>query len=217
MSTDSESGTGKVMDDALRDAQEQVAAATEEERQLELLDPISPEEMAEAQEVVGPMARRLAVLGEARKRRRGRPRGRVNKRTDDFSRYLLGFGQHPAITMMQLQSTPPEILVERSASMDPAKRRMSYGDAQQLRVRCAEGLLPYIESKKPVAVDVSAKGDFSLVVPGMNLNPADEQSAIDGDFYELGPYEPGQIVDSPHALPDGDAAQDASDDEGGGR
>ena len=202
MSTDSESGTGKVMDEALRDAQAQLDAAREEERQLELLDPISPEEMAEAQEAMGPFVGRMAVLGEARKRRRGRPKGVTNRRTEDFARYLLQFGQHPAITMMQIQSTPPEVLVERSAAMDPVKRRMSYGDAQQLRVRCAEGMMPYLESKKPVAVDISAKGDFSLVVPGMNLDPQDEQRAIDGEFIELGPYEPGQIVDSPHAIPD---------------
>ncbi|WP_397604982.1 hypothetical protein [Sphingorhabdus sp.] len=151
-------------------------------QQFDFLDPITPEEMADAQARLGPNAGNLTVLREARENRRGRPRGSKNRRSEDFARFILSHGQHPAVTMMQIQTTPPEVLVERSRQIDPIKRRMSYGDAQALRVRCAEGLLPYIESKKPVAVELDAKGDFNLLVPGLNISEDDARKVAEGTF-----------------------------------
>lgn len=166
MSTDN--GMAKVMTDALRDAKAIVeAAAVEEAEQLDLLQP-SAEDLVEAREILGPEAGRMSVVREARRLQRGRPKGARNKRTDDFARYLLSFGQHPAVTMMQIQSTPPEVLMEASedevvklekdGSERTYYRRMSYAEAQALRVRCAEGLMPFLESKKPVAVDATIRG-----------------------------------------------------------
>lgn len=132
--------------------------AAAEEEQLSLLGPVTPEEMAEAQEELGPNAGNMTVLRHAREKRKGRPAGSRNKRTDDFAKYISQFGTDPAITLMEIQSTPAEVLVERSNMLDPVKRRMSYGDAQQLRVRCAEALMPFIHSKKPVAVDANIRG-----------------------------------------------------------
>jgi len=155
-------------------------ARKHEAQQLDLLGVPDPEVMAEAREALGPKAGELAVVAEARKR--GRKPGTRNRRTEDFRKYILGFGQHPAVTMMQIQTTPPEVLVERSAAMDPPKRRLSYGDAQALRVRCAEGLLPFVESKMPVAVDLSVEGDFNLLIPGINVSPEDASAMSEGTF-----------------------------------
>lgn len=151
-------------------------------QQFDFLDPVTPEEMAEAQERLGPNAGNLAVLREARKGRGGRPKGSRNKRSKDFAEFILSHGPHPALTMMQIQATPPEVLVERSRQIDPVKRRLSYGDANALRVRCAEALLPYLESKKPVAVDLDVTGDFNLLVPGLNISEEDARAAADGTF-----------------------------------
>lgn len=155
-------------------------ARAAEAQQLDLLGVPDPEAMAGARERLGPKAGQLAVLGDARKA--GRRPGSRNKRTEDFRRYILGFGQHPALTMMQIQNTPPEVLVQRSAELDPPKRRMSYGDAQALRVRCAEGLMPFIESKQPVAVELGINGDFNLLLPGQNISNQDAVAAADGTF-----------------------------------
>ncbi|MED5545637.1 MAG: hypothetical protein VYD90_10325 [Pseudomonadota bacterium] len=144
--------------------------AQAEEEQLELLDPLTPEEMAEAREKLGPSAGRLAVLRAAREERgRGRPKGAKNKRTDDFARYISQFGQDPAITLMQIQSTDPEVLIQASeqskvhsfrkdGTPNIVTERMTYAEAQALRVRCAEGLMSFIHSKKPVAVDATIRG-----------------------------------------------------------
>jgi hypothetical protein len=188
-------GERGVMDAALRDAKALLEAAAVEE-QLDLLAPPSPEEMAEAREDLGPEAGKLAVVRHAREKRRGRPKNSRNKRTDDFARYLLGFGQHPAITMMQIQSTPPEVLIEASKqekvhSFSKAGEarivveRLSYEQAQSLRIRCAEGLMPFLESKKPVAVDMTIRGVDVIEEAPRQL----AGGAVDGDFVEVAPVE----------------------------
>ena len=175
-------GGKTVAEDLVAQTKALVERAAKEEQQFDFLDPLTPEEMAEAQERLGPNAGNLAVLKEARAARRGRRPGSKNRRSEDFAKFILSHGTHPAVTMMRIQSTPPEVLVERSKQIDPVKRRMSYGDAQALITRCAEGLLPFIESKKPVAVELDAKGDFNLIIPGVNISQADAEAAAAGTF-----------------------------------
>lgn len=169
MST-AETGDAAMVKAFVDEAKALLEAAAAEEQQLELLSPPTPEEMAEAREHLGPNAGRLSVLRHAREiRKRGRPKNARNKRTDDFARYLLSFGQHPAITMMQIQATPPEVLIEaseqekvhsfrRDGTPNMVIERMTYEAAQSLRIRCADALIPYMESKKPVAIDATIRG-----------------------------------------------------------
>jgi hypothetical protein len=168
-------------EDLVREGKALIEQARGREQQLALLEPVSPEEMQRAREDLGPKVGELTVLEHARKGR-GRPKGVRNRRTEDFRRYILGFGRHPALTMMEIQNTAPEVLIERSKMLDPPKRRLSYGDAQQLRLRAAEGLMPFIESKQPVAVELTADGDFNLIIPGLNVTEADAAAAADGSF-----------------------------------
>lgn len=169
-------------DEMIRDAKALVEQAkAHEAEQLDLLGVPDPEDVLEAREALGRAAGTVAVLQEAR-RRSGRPKNARNRRTDDFRKYILGFGQHPAITLMQIQSTPAEVLVERSAAMDPYKRRMTIGDAEQLRVRCAESLLPYIEGKQPVRVDMSFSGVSDLIIEGVTHTRDEMADIMDADF-----------------------------------
>lgn len=157
VSTDAQSAGGKqVGADIVGEAKALVEAAAAEEEQFELLEPLTAEELHTVRTEM-PNAGIVAVMAEARKRR-GRPKGSKNRRTDDFERYIKQFGQDPAITLMQIQSTAPEELVARSQMMDPEKRRLSFGDAQALRVRCAEALMPFLHGKVPVKVDATIRG-----------------------------------------------------------
>lgn len=169
MSTDS--GDAKLVADIIADAKAMLAAESGESEQLDLLSPLTPEEILEAKERLGPDAGRLSLVRDAREaRKRGRPAGSRNKRTDDFARLLLSRGQHPAFTLMEIQATDPELLIEASKqekvhsfSQKTGKpnvviERLSYAEAQGLRIRCAEALLPYLESKKPIAVDATIRG-----------------------------------------------------------
>lgn len=168
MST-ADKGESRVAETFLDQAKELLeAAAAEEAQQLDMLAPPTAEEMVEARELLGPEAGRLAVVREAR-RGRGRPPGARNKRGDDFARYLLSFGQHPAITMMQIQATSPEVLIEASkqekvhsfradGTPNTVIERLTYGEAQSLRIRCSEALMPFLESKKPIGIDMNVRG-----------------------------------------------------------
>lgn len=201
-----DNGDRAVADQVLSSAKALVETARGEAEQLDMLDPVSPEDMLEAREALGPQAGRLSLLRHAREARRGRPKGARNKRTDDFARYLMSFGQHPAITMMQIQATAPEVLMENSkrtvtkvikggkgaadkiVAID--EMTLDYGAAQSLRVRCAEGLMPYLESKKPVAVDMTFSGVADLVIQGVTHSETEFRDIIDGDFL---PVEDGEL------------------------
>lgn len=180
-----ERGGKAVADRILSDSKAMVEAAAVEEQQLDLLEPVTPEDMAVAQEELGPRAGHLAVLRHARAAKRGRPKGAANRRTNDFVRYISQFGQDPAITLMQIQSTPAEVLVERSRQIDTDKRRLSYGDAQSLRVRCAEALMPFIHSKKPIAVDMSFSGVADLIIEGVTHTSDELADIIEADFLPM--------------------------------
>lgn len=83
-----------------------------------------------------------------------RKRAFKGKRIDEFARWIQSHVRNPAVTLMQISGTPPELLVGRSA-----KTTMSFGDAQNLRARCADILLPYIEGNKPIVVELDVNGD----------------------------------------------------------
>lgn len=192
-----ESGTGKVAAEMLGQAKALVeAAAAQEAEQQDLFGPVSPEEMVEAREALGGQAGHMAVLREARVRRAGRPKGARNKRTDDFEKYILQFGQHPAITLMQIQSTPPEVLIE--ASKQPkvhsfrkngrpniVVERLSYQEAEAMRMRAAEALMPYLVGKKPLAVDMNFSGLSDLVIAGVTHSNAEVTNIVEGEFLPL--------------------------------
>jgi hypothetical protein len=79
--------------DAKRLADE--AAIEERQAQMDLLEPLSAEELAEAQEALGREAGPMAVMRHARETRKGRPKGSRNRRTSDTIAYLSQFGPDP--------------------------------------------------------------------------------------------------------------------------
>lgn len=163
--------------------------------QLDLLAPIDPEELAEAREALGPNAGGLSVLRKARENRRGRPVGSRNRRSDDFAKWIGGFGQDPAITLMQIQSTPEEVLIERSRRTiikvtDKGRKvevetAMTWEAAQAARIRCAEALMPYVHSKRPVAVDMTFTGVADLIIEGVTHSSEELADIIEAEFTSL--------------------------------
>jgi hypothetical protein len=200
MST-ADSGDAGVARTALEEAKALVTQAQAEQPEQLELDGVTPEDIADARAELGPNAGGLSVLNRARERKRGRPRGARNKRTDDFARYLLSFGQHPALTMMQIQASDPAVLQENSRRqvtkvlkggkgeadrlVEVTEETLSYEGAQSLRVRCAEALLPYLESKKPVAIDMSFTGVGNLVIEGVTHTRDEMTELQDAEFMEL--------------------------------
>lgn len=188
-----ETGDAAIGREIVASAQEQLAASRTEAEQLDLLEPFTAEDIWDAREALGDAADHSAVTKLARERRRGRPKGSRNRRTDDFERYILGFGQHPAITLMQIQSTAPEVLMEASkrrkvhsfqkdGTPNVVIEHMTYEAAQSLRIRCADIMLPYIEGKKPLKVDMSFSGVADLIIEGVTHTAEEVDDIVDAEF-----------------------------------
>lgn len=92
-------------------------------------------------------------------RRSGRPVGAVNKRTATWRDYFLTQCTHPLMVLGHTFSRPVEVLA--------AELGCSKLEAYQVQMRAAAEALPYIESKMPVAVDVSNHRRISLVIEGL--------------------------------------------------
>ncbi len=166
------------------------------EEQMSLLDPVSPEEMVEAREELGPDAGHMSVLRHARERRRGRPKGARNKRTDDLAKYLLQFGEDPLVGAIRLASTPPEVLIEASkqekvhsfrkdGTANLVIERMTYAEANAMIMRARELVAPYIHGKKPVAIVHDFSGLKDLVIEGVTHSREEVQDIVEADFIAI--------------------------------
>ena len=162
MSTDPKKPGGKTaLDEAVAETKALIdeAAGEETEAQLDLLEPISAEEAAEAYTELGGNPGPLTVLKHAReKRKQGRPRGVRNRRTADTIAYLQQFGPDPAVALMKVIGESEEAMVARSRQVDPVKRQMTMADARAMRIRAAETMMPYFHGKQPVQVDHTIRG-----------------------------------------------------------
>ena len=177
----------------MTDAQAQLDAQRQDAEQLDLLEPITPEDIWDAREALGEDASPQSVTKEARARRRGRPAGSRNKRTDDLERWLLAHGQHPAVTLMQIQSTAPEVLMEASkrqkvhsfrkdGTPNVVVEHMTYEAAQSLRARCADMLMPFLVGKKPITIDHTFSGVADLIIEGVTHSSSEIGDIIDAEF-----------------------------------
>lgn len=92
------------------------------------------------------------------RRGRGRPPGARNKRSAKFRDQILALGPHPAVTLQRCYSMP----VEQLAALLGCTR----AEAFQMQVRAAAELLPYIEGKQPVQIDIRQEHDVVLIMGG---------------------------------------------------
>ena len=102
------------------------------------------------------LALRLAAW--ERNGRKGRKPGALNRRSGDLAEYLLQFGPHPAVGMMQMQGRPARLLA--------AELGCKPIEAAELQQKVRAELLPYFEGKKPVAIQLESQAAI-YVMPGM--------------------------------------------------
>lgn len=99
-----------------------------------------------------------AAAIELERRGRGRPRGAINRRNAKFRDQLLALYPHPAEALARAYSTPVDQLA--------AQLGCTRHEAAQLGIRAAAELLPYIEGKAPIAVELKRRNDVVLIMPG---------------------------------------------------
>ena len=133
----------------------------------------------------------------AGRRGRGRPPGALNKRNAKFRDQILALGPHPALALQRAYSTPVDTLA--------AQLGCSLLEAAQLGIRAAAELLPYVEGKQPVTVDLRQQHDVVMIMAGApgvggaelqaiadNVNAA--EGAIDWETAEFEEIEAGEDV-----------------------
>lgn len=99
-----------------------------------------------------------AAVIEHERRGRGRPKGALNRRSAKFRDQILALYPHPAEALARAYSTPVDQL---AAQLGCTKH-----EAAQLGIRAAAELLPYIEGKAPISVDIRRRNDVVLIMPG---------------------------------------------------
>jgi hypothetical protein len=131
------------------------------------------------------------AAGEAR--RRGRPRGSVNKRSVDLARYIeaqyggMTPGQQSAavalVTAKELKAARGSVVKALADKAAILARELGCTKLEAWREMRAEreGLMPYVHQKRPQALEVDAKG---LVQPVIMLG-AMTAPALEGEYKEI--------------------------------
>jgi len=114
----------------------------------------------------------------ARRQGPGRRKGSRNKRNAKFRDQILSLGQHPGIALQRAYSTPVDVLA--------AQLGCSLLEAAQLGIRAAAELLPYIEGKQPVTIDLREKHDVVLIMAGAPGVAGADLEAIGDDVRQRG-------------------------------
>lgn len=132
-----------------------------------------------------------AAAIEHERRGRGRPPGSLNRRNQKFRDQILALYPHPAEALARAYSTP---VAQLAAQLGCTKH-----EAAQIGIRAAAELLPYIEGKAPISVDVRRRSDVVLIMPGAGAS-ADELDAIaaavnDADAIDWSSAEAGDVLE----------------------
>jgi hypothetical protein len=90
----------------------------------------------------------------------GRRPGSLNRRNAKFREQILTLagGVHPALALARCYAMPVDALA--------AVLGCSKLEAFQCQMRAATEVLPYVESKQPVDVNVNRRSDVVLIMPG---------------------------------------------------
>lgn len=126
-----------------------------------------------------------AVAEWRRRGAKGRKPGASNRRSEEFSRYLLQFGPHPGVALMRMIARPIDMLKEELGCT-----RL---EAAELQRKVASELLPYFESRKPVELKGAPGAAMFIMagVPGLDGTMAGIEAFASGGAIEAD--DPAQI------------------------
>ncbi|HZL00482.1 MAG TPA: hypothetical protein VFC47_11345 [Caulobacteraceae bacterium] len=155
----------------VRAALEQVLDGGEPEEIVQVgLFALDPEETG-ALDAPSPLS---AALSPAK--RRGRPAGSKNRRTEAVVGWLLAQHRHPISVMMEAYSMTPQALADRIGLVEP-----DLLEVFKLQMRMAEAVAPYLAQRLPQAVQIDARAGVTLSFEGVSL-PA--RAGVSGEIVE---------------------------------
>ncbi len=124
----------------------------------------------------------VALDDDSEKRGRGRPKGSKNKRTEDWTEYLLNNYRSPLIMFAETYSRPTAgLALELHCSLE---------DAFKIQMDAAKQLAPYVHQKLPQAIEIDTdKGLVSLTLVVTDAYAAVQSKAgleiIDAESIEI--------------------------------
>ena len=131
-----------------------------------------------------------AAVIEHRRRGRGRPPGALNRRNQKFREFVLSQHSHPGLALARIYDRPTELLAAELGS--------TLYEAAKLQKDAAAELLPYIEGKAPISVDIRRRNDVVLIMPGAGMAEAEIEalaSAVDdAEEIDWSTAEPGDVL-----------------------
>jgi hypothetical protein len=123
----------------------------------------------------------------AASRRRGRPKGAINKRTADFRDWYQAQGfKDPLIAQAQFLSADPDALqawfAERERTLKAIGKQVGKAvpaliDIVKEQMACARDLAPYLHGKMPTKVEVTDER-LPMLVLNLGTNQLDQAKAI---------------------------------------
>jgi hypothetical protein len=158
-----------------------------------------PEHGGEGGSPLDPMVTLGADLfGQPRRGRAGgRPKGSRNKVTETFREYFLTQHRHPALQLAEFAAMPVEELARRL--------QCKLFDAAKLQAQCLTAILPYVERRQPIAVELPAGSGLTLVIGALGA-PGSPQAAPEQYQWVAGTYGvelvEGELVDPAKAVAD---------------
>ena len=90
----------------------------------------------------------------------GRPEGARNKRTEEWTSFILANYRSPLIFLAETYSRPAKVLA--------AEIGCDVDEALKIQVDAAKNLAPYVHQKQPMAVQVDSRGIVRLVIEDPN-------------------------------------------------
>lgn len=115
-----------------------------------------------------------------RSARAGRPRGARNKRTREWSEYILARYQSPLEFLAEAYSRPVDVLAAE----------LGCDKLEAFKVQCAAAgkIAEYVHQKQPVAVNLNGNTAGTLVIvqsdPGQLAGTGPASMQLDGEFVE---------------------------------
>lgn len=157
----------------------------------------SPMDQPAARDGLGELG--AAIFGAPRKGGAGRPKGSRNRQTTEFRTYFLQQHRHPALALADVYNMPVEELAARLGC--------DRHDAMRIQVQAATAVLPYVERRQPLAVQMQGASGLTLVIGDLH------QAGSKSEEYQTLTLTPSEGVGSAVSvgLPIGDADQAVSD------
>jgi hypothetical protein len=118
----------------------------------------------------------LAAEKEAARRGVGRPKGSINRSTEEWKNFILSQYRSPLIALAEIYSRPISELAKdlgKIGSLTFAEAR----DLLQLQLQCAKELAPYVHQKQPLAIDNKGESLMTLVIGALPQQENHPQNA----------------------------------------